>query len=35
MSDEEFKDLIEKTSKNKVELTFEEFCYIMNKKNFS
>ena len=35
MSDEELKDLIEKTSKNKVELTFEEFCDIMNKKNFS
>ena len=35
MSDEELKDLIEKTSRNKVELTFEEFCDIMNKKNFS
>ena len=35
MSDEELKDLIEKTSKNKVEMTFEEFCDIMNKKNFS
>ena len=34
MSDEELKDMLERTSKNGVELTFEEFYDIMTKKSF-
>ena len=34
MSDEELKDMLERASKNGVELTFEEFYDIMTKKSF-
>ena len=34
MSDEELKDMLERASKNRVELTFEEFYDIMTKKSF-
>ena len=34
MSDEELKDMLERASKNGVELTFEEFYDIMIKKSF-
>ncbi len=34
-SDEELKDLIQKSAKNKEELTFTDFCDIMNKKSFT
>ena len=35
MSDEELKDMLERASKNGVELTFEEFYDIMTKKSFN
>ena len=34
MSDKELKDMLERASKNGVELTFEEFYDIMTKKSF-
>ena len=34
ISDEELKDMLERASKNGVELTFEEFYDIMTKKSF-
>ena len=34
MSDEELKDMLERSSKNGVELTFEEFYDIITKKSF-
>ena len=34
MFDEELKDMLERSSKNGVELTFEEFYDIMTKKSF-
>ena len=34
MSDEELKDMLERASKNGVELTFEEFYDIMTKKSY-
>ena len=33
-TDEELMDLIQKSAKNKEELTFEDFCDVMNKKSF-